>query len=132
VAGRNADVRATNHTSNGTKTPRPGHHCRLYSPKSFPAEEIESWQRQGKHGKDSVPLTLLYGGAQVAAPAPGTAEGGVTYSGAPLAPYVISGILRDFTPALNPDFGERPDFDDRGFVANLIDTDALPGALCLR
>ncbi len=56
----------------------------------------------------------------------------MTYAGAPLAPYVISGILRDFTPALNPDFGEQPDSDDRGFVANLIDTDALPGALCLR
>jgi hypothetical protein len=43
-------------------------------------------------------------------------------------PYVISGILRDFTPALNPDFAPQPDHDDRGFVANLIDPDGLPGA----
>ena len=41
---------------------------------------------------------------------------------------VISGILRDFTPTLNPDFKAQPDANDRGIVANLIDPDALPGA----
>ena len=46
-----------------------------------------------------------------------------------MTPDVISGVLRDFTPALNPDFAPRSDHDDRGFVANLIDTDSLPGAL---
>ena len=65
---------------------------------------------------------------QISAPTPGTASSGVTFSGASLAPYVISGILRDFTPALNPDFGPQPDGNDRGIVANLIDPDALPGA----
>ena len=55
------------------------------------------------------------------------ATGGNTYSGASLAPYVISGILRDFTPDLNPDFAPQPNAVDRDFVANLIDTDALPG-----
>ena len=65
---------------------------------------------------------------QISAPTPGTASSGVTFSGASLAPYVISGILRDFTPTLNPDFKAQPDANDRGIVANLIDPDALPGA----
>ena len=64
------------------------------------------------------------------ASSPGTEAGGKTYSGTPLAPYVISGVLRDFTPVLNPDFGPQPDHDDRGFVANLIDPAGLPGAHC--